>query len=156
MNSTASSFGFTPDPSQSIHLNARRILGNTHTDTYFPTVKNLTFHNLTSKNILPPTANSVLGLGLKYIPTPRQNITQDDIDKTLSRFERDIGLSIFFAGADDDDSFNASDHKLHIKSNWRAPLPPQNIDTRIAKPSAHHLSNNTASKQISLGDKQKS
>lgn len=45
-----------------------------------------------------------------------------------------MGLSIFFAGTDDDDtSFDPSttNHKLRIKSNWRAPLPPRIIDTRI-------------------------
>lgn len=132
---TITSYGFAPDASRSIHLNARKILGNTPIDEYFPTVTNLAFHDLTSQGTLPPSANSLLGLGLKYIPTPKITITQDDMDKTLSRFERDIGLTTFFAGSEDDTSSNTSpeDYKLRVKSIWRAPLPPQDIDTRIER-----------------------
>ena len=100
------------------------------TTEYFTKVKNLTFHDLTTGNILPKSSNLLLGLGLKFIPTPKST-TPDDIDKTLSRFERDIGLKVYFSGAPKDDSYDPSSKALRINSIWRAPLPPQEINTRI-------------------------
>ncbi len=99
---------------------------------YFTPVKNLTFHDLTTGNILPASSNSLLGLGLKFIPTPKYNITNKILDVSLSRFERDIGLKVFFSG-DPTDSYDTSSNTntLRIKSIWRAPFPPQEIDTRI-------------------------
>ena len=47
------------------------------------------FFNL-SNTIIPLHLEKILGLGLKFIPTPK-GTTPDDIDKNLSRFERDIG-----------------------------------------------------------------
>ena len=85
-------YGFTPDEKISVHLNARRALGIAHPSTYFPTVTKLAFHDLTPQNTLPKDAHLLLGLGLKFIPTPAQNITDDGIDRTASRRERDIGL----------------------------------------------------------------
>lgn len=113
----------------SVHKNARCILGNTPPIIYFPPVKKLAFHDLTSTHKLPPFANQLLGLGLKFIPTPRINITPSDVEHSIARFERDVGLKIYFAGDDPTESF---DHKtLRGKSKWRAPLPPLEIDSRI-------------------------
>ena len=90
---------------------------------YFTEVKNLTFHDLTTGNILPKSSNLLLGLGLKFIPTPK-GTTPDDIDKTLSRFERDIDLKIFFSGAPKDESYDPLSKALRINSIWRAPPHP--------------------------------
>ena len=73
----------------------RLTLGNNPSSAYFPPVTNLAFHNLTTGGILPPLANTLLGLGLKIIPTPKVNTIPDEQDKTLSRFERDFGLKVF-------------------------------------------------------------
>lgn len=113
-------------------MNARRILANTPTNNYLPPVTNLAFHDLTTDGSLPPHVNSLLGLGLKYIPTPKLNITDPSLDSTLSRFDRDFGISVYFSGSPDD-TFDSSsrDAKLRTKSIWRAPLPPTIIDTRL-------------------------
>jgi hypothetical protein len=80
-------YGFTPSLQISIHQNAQNVLGKMQQSDYSTTVNNLTFHNLTTGNILPTSASLLLGLGLKFIPTPRHNITQKDLDITLSRFD---------------------------------------------------------------------
>ncbi len=91
-------FPTLPIPTQSNHLNARHLLGNTHPATYLPPVSKLAFHNLTSTHKLPPTAHHILGLGLKFIPTPKLNITSDILEVSTSRFKRDFNRHIFFAG----------------------------------------------------------
>ena len=68
-------------------MNARRALGQLHPQDYFSPINKLTFHNLTENNLLPPDTNLLLGLGLKFIPTPSINITTNDLDHTLARLE---------------------------------------------------------------------
>ena len=113
-----------------MHKNARYALGQQNPAAYFPLVQKLAFHDLTSTNKLPPTANQLLGLGLKFIPTPRINITKTELENTTERFERDIGLKIYFTG---DESTDYDPTTLRGKSKWRAPLPPLEIDTRIQR-----------------------
>ncbi len=113
----------------SIHRNARAVLGNMHPSDYFPKVNKLTFHDLTEHNELPTNANQLLGLGLKFIPIPDINITEQELDQSNARFERDMGLKVFFAGDDDDTSYDPK--ALRAKSSWSAPLPPTEIDNRI-------------------------
>lgn len=112
-------------------MNARQILGNTHPSDYFAPVKKLAFHNLTEKDELPKDTNQLLGLGLKFIPVPSINITRDAVDRSLSRFERDINLRIFFSGDENDTSYDPK--ALRGKSSWRAPIPPREIDNRICR-----------------------
>ena len=91
-------FPTLPTPTQTDHLNARRLLGNTHPANYFPPVTKLAFHDLTSTHKLPPTAHHILGLGLKFIPTPNTNITPNDLDTCTARFEREMNLCVFLPG----------------------------------------------------------
>ena len=107
------------------------MLGQMHPSEYFPTINKLTFHDLTENNELPPHANQLLGLGLNFIPVPKTNITQTERDESLSRFERDMGLRVFFAGNEDDTTYDPK--ALRATSVWRAPLPPTNIDNRICR-----------------------
>ena len=125
---TLKQFGFIPTTDLSVHLNARRALGHTNPTNYFSAITNLTFHNLTQHNELPTDTHLLLGLGLKFIPTPTVNIRQADLDKTFARFERDVGLRVFFSGDEDDVSYDPSD--LRGKSNWRAPILPREIEQR--------------------------
>ena len=110
-------------------MTARQTLHQTHPSTYFPPVKKLAFHDLTINHKLPPQATHLLGLGLKFIPTPRVNITPDDLEHSTTRFERDMNLKIFFAG--DNDTSEYDPKALRIKSSWRPPLPSRDVDTRI-------------------------
>jgi len=126
-----SKYGCLATTDLTVHMNARRVLANTHPTDYFPQVTKLTFHNLTQNNELPCTTNQLLGLGLKFIPTPVTNITPSALEKTLARFERDIGLKVFFSGSEEDSSYDPS--SLRGSSSWRAPLPPRELDNRICR-----------------------
>ena len=99
------------------------------TNEYCGTPTNLTFHNLTTNKTLPTDVHHLLGLGLKYIPTPKLNITESQLDTSLARFDRDFGLKVFFAGDEDDDNYINTE--MRLKSTWRAPPPPPDIDSRI-------------------------
>ena len=104
-------------------------MGTMNPLVYFKPVRKLAFHNLTSTQQLPPAADQLLGLGLKFIPTPRINTTSPNVERSLARFERDMGLRVFFVG--DDPSETYEPNQLRGTSIWRAPLPPQEIDSRI-------------------------
>jgi hypothetical protein len=69
-------FGFIPDITISIHLNARHVLGKTPMGVYFTHFTNKQFHDLTTKKSIPAVAATVLSLGLKYIPVPKKSIRQ--------------------------------------------------------------------------------
>jgi hypothetical protein len=117
------SHGFLPALTLSTHLNVRRVLGNTSPGCYFLRASNSMFHNLTNNHSLPPTAASLLGLGLKFIPTPSHSPAAEEIAPWLDRIKRDIGLKTYFAGRDEGENL-----KLRAKSIWRPPLPPRDID----------------------------
>ena len=70
-------FNFLPDPFKTHHMNMQNTLGNTPPSKYF-SVSNLAFHDLTTGGILPQSANTLLELGLKYIPTPQINTLPDE------------------------------------------------------------------------------
>jgi hypothetical protein len=125
---TLARFAHLPDLSKTTHMNMRLSLGATPPINYFPRVTNLAFHDLTTGNILPPMANTLLGLGLKFIPTPKSNTSPDEQTTTLERFERDLSLKVFFAGNTDD---APTPNNLRVKSNWRPLPPPRVIETRI-------------------------
>ena len=63
-------FGFVADPTISTHHNASNTLATTPTWYYFSRPSNLTFHDFTKKHKPPKNLLSLLGLGLKFIPTP--------------------------------------------------------------------------------------
>ena len=62
-------FGFAADPTLSTCQNASITLATTPTWNYFSHTSNLAFHDFT-KNINLKNLQSLLGIGLKFIPTP--------------------------------------------------------------------------------------
>ena len=120
-------YGFLPASHLSTHMNARRVLGDMSPGCYFLKASNSAFHDLTQDQALPPMAASLLGLGLKFIPTPETSPSVDDITPSLNRIERDISLKTFFAGQDNGDNYPT----LRAKSIWQPPLPPGRIGLRV-------------------------
>ena len=59
---------------------------------------------------------------MKFIPTPQWTPHPDVVDKSIDRFERDLGLKVFFAG---DEDITTTPEKLQVKLTWRAPLLPR-------------------------------
>jgi hypothetical protein len=114
-------FGFLQNLALSIHKNAREVMGNTSPGCYFLKAVNAAFHDLMEGKSLPPTATSLLGLRLKFIPTPRYAPSATDVAPSLDQIERDIGLKTFFAGRDQGGEIP----KLRAKSSWCPPPPTQ-------------------------------
>ncbi len=119
-----SCIGFLPNLALSIHKNARQVLGDMSPGCYLLKAANTAFHDLTKRKSLPPATSSLLGLGLKFIPTPHHSSSRSKVEPSHVQIERDIGLKTFFAGQDD----GSTPSKLRAKSNWRLPLPPRTID----------------------------
>ena len=110
-------------------MNARQVLGSMLPAAYFAKLKKMAFHDLTKGGSIPAAAAAVIGLGNKFIPTPKVASNLDVAEAACNRFERDMGLKVFFA-ADSDKIMTPS--KLYIKSPWRPPLPPRRIDIRLS------------------------
>ncbi len=122
-----SRFGFLPNLTLSAHKNAREVMKSISPGCYFSKAMNTAFHDLTRGKLLPVATRSLLRLSLKFIPTPRYAPSVSDIEPSLEKIERDIGLRTFFAGRDQEKEIP----KLRSKSTWRPPLPPRQVDYRI-------------------------
>ena len=99
-------------------------------ECYFNTVSNMVFHDLTDGSSLPAAASQLLGLGLKFIPTPKYTSTRDDFEASFDRLSRSIGLKAYFA-AESDNDWNQSTSKLRVNSIFSPPLPPLEIDQQL-------------------------
>ena len=58
---------------------------------YFHHATNQAFHDLTDGESLPAAAAFILGMGLKFIPTPKFTTSQEEVRATLIRLELDLG-----------------------------------------------------------------
>lgn len=66
---------------------------------YFARPTNLAFHDLTSYITPPPGLPKLLGLGHKFIPTPRFSLTWAQIERTTyDRFDRNLRVKAFCIG----------------------------------------------------------
>ena len=86
----------------------------------------MAFHYLTVGKSIPPGTHSILGLGLKFIPTLPSTMGPRIVEEDFDRFERDVDLKVYFAGETDDKI--AEPTKLYIKSTWRAPFTTLDVD----------------------------
>jgi hypothetical protein len=93
----------------------------------------MAFHDLTTYLTPPANLPSLLGLGLKFIPTPRYSHKPSFLSKepesTLPQFYRDLQLRCYFNTEDDvlqdatpDDDYNP---RMYFKSKWNPPPPGQ-------------------------------
>ena len=105
-------------------------------DHYFNRPTHMAFHDLTTRLKPPANLRSLLGLCLKFIPTPRYNTPWSVFrDHSLPRFDRSLRLKAFFAhrhnGTDliDDPAAFANlpdieddyNPRLHVPSDWYPP-----------------------------------
>lgn len=93
---------------------------------YFSRPSHLAFHDFTLHNKPPKNLRSLLGLGLKFIPTPNSTTKWSKIKKFgLERLQRNIHLRFHFANEttnnDDNNSNDDYDPKLYIGSAWSPP-----------------------------------
>ena len=100
---------------------------------YFPRPTNLTFHDLTPGKIMPPAAKSLLGLSMKFIPTPK--FTSHQMIPSLDRFQRDLVVKTYWVGDESLESLTKTDEapKLYVRSKWTPPPwdIPKELDQRI-------------------------
>ena len=127
-------FGFVADPNKSLLHNASTTLTHTPTWYYFSRPSHLAFHDFTQNKQPAKNIRSLLGLGLKFIPTPRYTNTWKKLrELSMPKFTRAIHLRFHFAGTSttQDDTY---DPKLYVKSNWTPPhwtLPPVVMTKRL-------------------------
>lgn len=95
---------------------------------YFTRPSHTAFHDFTETKKPQKNLRSLLGLGLKFIPTQRYTHRWSSIrDHSFGKLVRNIKLRFYFAGLQDDDDNNDNDStdaynpKMHVASNW---IPP--------------------------------
>ena len=98
------------------------------TSEYFSNFTNKTFHDFTTTKSIPMGAESLLGLGRKFIPTPKTSIKYTEIDDGLSRHLRNVYLNTYFAGEEEEKEID----KLRICSKWMPDSIPDVIIERVS------------------------
>ena len=115
-------FGFVANPSHSNHHNASNVLADTPTWYYFSRPSHLAFHDFTKKTLTTKTLCSLLGLGLKFIPTPTlTNSWTRILSKSYNRLFRSVHLRFHFAGKPLNEGSTTCDPKMYVHSKWTPP-----------------------------------
>jgi hypothetical protein len=121
-------FGFLPNVALSIHKNTHEVMGDTSPGCYFLKATNKSFLGLTGGKSLVPATTSLLGLSLKFIPTPCYASSVMDIAPSLDGIHHDVGLKTFFSQCDQGREIPILRAK---SSSLHPPLPPRQVDYRI-------------------------
>ena len=112
-------FGFVANPSHSSRHNASTVLANTPTWYYFSRPSHLAFHDFTKKVKPQKNLRSLLGLGLKFIPTPTLTNSWTRLrTQTYHRLFRLVHLLFHFAGKPPDEDSTTYDPKMYVHSKW--------------------------------------
>ena len=133
-NKLKQQFGFVADPNKTLLHNASTTLAHTPTWYYFSRPSHLVFHDFTRSKQPAKNLRSLLGLGLKFIPTPRYTNTWKKLrELSMPKFTRAIHLRFHFAGTNttQDDTY---DPKIYVRSNWTPPhwtMPPVVMTKRL-------------------------
>jgi hypothetical protein len=79
----------------------------------------MAFHDLSTVLKTPKNLRYLLGLSLKFIPSPRTNVPWTAYeDHTFSRFDRELKVEVFMADHKEDGTYNPD---LYVKSRWKPP-----------------------------------
>ena len=108
-------YGFTADPRKTIKHNAYEYLKKMPTWYYFTKPSNIAFHDLTQDSKNKNHIKSLLGLNLKFIPTPF--FADTNLADTEEKLLRSMKLQAYFAG-DTKKDITKSDLKTYTKSPW--------------------------------------
>ena len=120
-------YGFVADPNLTNKHNAYLYLSHMPAWFYFSRLTNTAFHDLTSFLKPPSNLKSLLGLGAKFIPTPRhshnKHFLTKDTDSPLPQFRRDLHLRCHFASDDPSTPENDTTYnpKMYVQSKWTPP-----------------------------------
>ena len=95
---------------------------------YFSRPSNLAFHNFTKKHKPEKNLCSLLGLGLKFIPTPSLTNSWSRLrESSYDRLFHSVHLRFHFAGKPPSNGTVSYDPKLYVRSKWTPPhwtIPP--------------------------------
>ena len=81
----------------------------------FPNLpSNMVFHDLTKGQTESKNSWIILGIGLKFIPTPQFTTSPEDIKPQINQFEQLLKLRTFYAGKEGDEPLP----KLRLSSKW--------------------------------------
>jgi hypothetical protein len=126
---TRDTFGFVADMTKSRRHNAATYLATMHPWAYFSRPSHVAFHDLSTGLKPPKNIRSLLGLSLKFIPSPRTNVLWTAYeDHTFSLFDLELKVKVFMADHEDDGTYNP---EVYIKSRWTP--PPWKIPLEIAR-----------------------
>ena len=135
-------YGFVANPNFSKSHNAFILLSEMPSWHYFSRPTHTAFHDFTTR-LKPPIRNlrALLGLGLKFIPTPRYSTVKSELSKdmesTLPQFSRDLHLACWFGRPEEetvteetDPAYNPS---MYVKSKWSPPhwAVPRPVSCRL-------------------------
>ena len=135
-NKIKQQFGFVADPTKTLLHNASYSLAHTTTWYYFSRPSHLAFHDFTRSKQPAKNLSSLLGLGLKFIPTPRYtNIWKKLKDLSMPKITQAIHICFHFARTNTtpDDTY---DPRIYVWSNWTPPhwtLPQVVMKERLEK-----------------------
>jgi hypothetical protein len=122
-------FGIVADVTKSRRHNAATYLSTMHPWAYFSRPSNMAFHDLSTVLKPPKNLRSLMGLSLKFIPSPRKNVPWTTYqDHTFARFDRELKVKFFMADHEDDGTYNPD---LYVKSRWTP--PPWKIPLEITR-----------------------
>ena len=131
-------FGFVADGKKSLRHNAAIILAQLPTWYYFNRPSHSAYHDFTKTKTPQKNLRSLLGLGLKFIPTPSYTNKWSKIkERSYDRLERSLKLRFHFAGEteqDDDETNDDYNPKMYVKSKWTPPpwtYPSSQMDRRM-------------------------
>ena len=115
----------------SIRHNASATLAMMPAWYYFSCPSNLAFHDFTKKHKPEKNLRSLLGLGLKFIPTPSLTNSWSRLRKSsYDRLFRSVHLRFHFAGKPPSEGTTSYDPKLYVRSKWTPPhwtIPPSHL-----------------------------
>ena len=118
-NKIKQQFGFIADPNKTLLHNASSAVPNTPTWCYVSRPSHLAFHDFTQQKQPAINLCSLLGLGLKFIPTPHCTNTWRNLKETsMPNFQHAIHLRFHY---------ETYDPKMYVRSKWTPPhwtLPP--------------------------------
>lgn len=101
-------------------------------DEYHNRPTHSAFHDFTTSCKPPPNLRSLLGLGLKFIPTPKQSNNYRFLHaRTFEKLRRSLHLKFHFADAPIDSDYNP---RIYIQSSWTPPhwtFPSQQLNPRL-------------------------
>ena len=130
---TIARFGFCSDPALPRRVNLYNHVLSFDITALSSRITNLSCHNLCETLSPPPLFASLLGLGLKFCPTPSYTTSPEHLDRTLDRFSIDFHTKVMFCGDRFHDTW--SPKQLYIRDEFWIPKTwdiPHEIQVRTA------------------------